>query len=237
MLNSGRAMLLKIVQSGDRVLRDRARVLSANEIRSKFIQELIDSMRETMRDAPGVGLAAPQIGEPLQLAVIEDRAEYQRNVKAERLALLERRPVPFHVIANPKLTVIERRAAGGSAEIGTGRRAGGGSAEIGTGRPAFFEGCLSLQGLVAVVPRALEVRVDALDEHGRQVRIEARGWHARILQHEIDHLQGVLYVDRAYSRTLMTQESYAEHWGAESMEQVWNELDPERTIGPDFTGS
>jgi peptide deformylase len=205
-------MLLKIVQSGNPVLRNRARLLSANEIRSKFIQELIDSMRETMRDAPGVGLAAPQIGEPLQLAVIEDRAEYQRNVKAERLALLERRPVPFHVIVNPKLTVVQ------------------------TGRPAFFEGCLSLQGLVAVVPRALEVRVDALDEHARPVRIEARGWHARILQHEIDHLQGVLYVDRAYSRTLMTQESYAEHWGAESMEQVWNELDPERTIAPDFTG-
>jgi peptide deformylase len=205
-------MLLKIVQSGDQVLRNRARVLSANEIRSKFIQELIDSMRETMRDAPGVGLAAPQIGEPLQLAVIEDRAEYQRNVKAERLALLERKPVPFHVIVNPKLTVLE------------------------TGRPAFFEGCLSLSGLVAVVPRALEVRVEALDEHGRPVRIEARGWHARILQHEIDHLQGVLYVDRAYSRTLMTQESYAEHWGAQSMEEVWKDLDPERAVPTDFTG-
>src|SRR5262249_41607435 len=157
-----------------------------------------------------------------------------RNVKAERLALLERRPVPFHVIVNPKLTVLEpgRRAGGGSAEIGNGRRAEGGSAEIGNGRPEFFEGCLSLQGLLAVVPRALEVRVDALDEHGRPVRIEARGWHARILQHEIDHLQGVLYVDRAYSRTLMTQESYAEHWGAESMEKVFSELDPERTVAP-----
>jgi len=73
-------MVSKIVQAGEPVLRNRARLLSANEIRSKFIQELIDRMRETMRDAPGVGLAAPQIGEPLQLAVIEDRPEYQRNV-------------------------------------------------------------------------------------------------------------------------------------------------------------
>jgi len=198
-------MLLKIVQAGEPVLRNRARLLSANEIRSKFIQELIDSMRETMRDAPGVGLAAPQIGEPLQLAVIEDRAEYQRNVKAERLALLERRPVPFHVIANPKLTVVK------------------------TERPAFFEGCLSVSGFVGLVPRALEVRVDALDEHGRPVKIEARGWHARILQHEIDHLQGVLYLDRAYTRTLMTQESYAEHWGAKSVEEVFKELEAGRT--------
>ena len=198
-------MVLKIVQAGEPVLRHRARLLGANEIRSKFIQELIDRMRETMRDAPGVGLAAPQIGEPLQLAVIEDRAEYQRNVQPERLALLERRPVPFHVIINPKLTVLE------------------------TGRPTFFEGCLSLAGFVGLVPRALEVHVDALDEHGKPVSIDARGWHARILQHEIDHLQGVLYIDRAYPRTLMSQESYAEHWGAKSLEEVWKELEPERT--------
>src|SRR5450432_3704205 len=177
-------MISKIVQAGQPVLRKRARQLSVEEIRSKFVQELIDRMRETMRDAPGVGLAAPQIGEPLQLAVIEDRADYQRNVKAERLTLLERKPVPFHVIVNPRLTLLE------------------------TARPAFFEGCLSVTGLVGLVPRALDVHVDALDEHGQPVSIDAHGWHARILQHEFDHLQGVLYVDRAYPRTLMTQESY-----------------------------
>jgi peptide deformylase len=198
-------MILKIVQAGEPVLRNRARLLSANEIRSKFVQELIDRMRETMRNAPGVGLAAPQIGEPLQLAVVEDRLEYQRNVKAERLTLLERRPIPFHVIINPKLTMLE------------------------SSRPAFFEGCLSVTGFVGLVPRALEVHVDALDEHGNPVSFDARGWHARILQHEVDHLQGVLYVDRAYSRTLMTQESYAEHWGAKSIEEVWKELEPGRT--------
>jgi peptide deformylase len=207
-------MISKIVQAGEPVLRNRARLLTANEVRSKLIQELIDRMRETMRDAPGVGLAAPQIGEPLQLAVIEDRAEYQRNVKAERLTLLDRRPVPFHVIVNPKLTVLE------------------------TGQPSFFEGCLSIVGFVALVPRAFEVRVDALNERGEPVSIDARGWHARILQHEIDHLQGVLYIDRAYSRTLMTQQSYAEHWGAKSIEEVLKELDAGRTLsrGQDFPG-
>lgn len=198
-------MISKIVQAGQPVLRKRARQLSVEEIRSKFVQELIDRMRETMRDAPGVGLAAPQIGEPLQLAVIEDRADYQRNVKAERLTLLERKPVPFHVIVNPRLTLLE------------------------TARPAFFEGCLSVTGLVGLVPRALDVHVDALDEHGQPVSIDAHGWHARILQHEFDHLQGVLYVDRAYPRTLMTQESYAEHWGAKSIDEVLRELDPGRT--------
>jgi peptide deformylase len=198
-------MISKIVQAGEPVLRKCARQLSVEEIRSKFVQELIDRMRETMRDAPGVGLAAPQIGEPLQLAVIEDRADYQRNVKAERLSLLERKPVPFHVIVNPRLTLLE------------------------TAKPAFFEGCLSVTGFVGLVPRALDVHVDALDQHGQPVSIDAHGWHARILQHEFDHLQGVLYVDRAYPRTLMTQESYAEHWGAKSIAEVLRELDPGRT--------
>ncbi len=198
-------MISKIVQAGEPVLRKRARQLSVDEIRSKFVQELIDRMRETMRDAPGVGLAAPQIGEPLQLAVIEDRADYQRNVKAERLTLLERKPVPFHVIVNPRLTLLE------------------------SAKPSFFEGCLSVTGLVGLVPRALDVHLDALDEHGQPVSIDAHGWHARILQHEFDHLQGVLYVDRAYPRTLMTQESYAVHWGAKSIDEVLRELDPDRT--------
>ena len=196
---------LKIVQAGHPVLRSVARELSVKEIRSRAIQDLIERMRDTMREAPGVGLAAPQIGEPLQLAVIEDREEYQRNVREERLALLQRRPVPFHVIINPKLTL----------------------------RPSaspcrFFEGCLSVAGLVGLVPRSLDVHVDALDERGEPVSIDAHGWHARILQHEIDHLGGVLCVDRMYTRTLMSQDNYAQYWGNKSVEEVWTEIDPER---------
>ena len=195
---------MKIVQAGHPVLRNRARELSVKEIRSRAIQDLIERMRETMRDAPGVGLAAPQVGEPLQLAVIEDRDEYQRNVKAERLEMLERKPVPFHVIVNPRLTL---RAA----------------API-----RHFEGCLSVAGMIGLVPRALDVHVDALDENGNPVSIDAHGWHARILQHEIDHLMGVLCIDRMYSRTLMTQENYAQYWGAKSAEEIWQEIEPER---------
>jgi peptide deformylase len=198
---------LKIVQSGHPVLRSRARLLTANEIRSRAIQELIDRMRETMRDAPGVGLAAPQIGEPLQLAVVEDREEYQENVKKERLELLQRRPVPFHVIINPRITLLT-----GSATV------------------PFFEGCLSVTGMMGLVPRALDVHVDALDERGEPVSIDAHGWHARILQHEIDHLGGVLCIDRMYSRTFMTQENYAQYWGSKSIEEIVNEIEPERAL-------
>jgi peptide deformylase len=196
---------MKIVQAGHPVLRNRARELGVKEIRSRAIQDLIERMRETMRDAPGVGLAAPQIGEPLQLAVVEDREEYQRNVKPERLELLARTPVPFHVIINPRITLRD-------------------------GAPVrHFEGCLSVTGMIGLVPRALEVHVDALDEKGEPVSIDARGWHARILQHEIDHLGGVLCIDRMYSRTLMTQENYAQYWGNKSVEEIWREIEPERT--------
>jgi peptide deformylase len=198
---------LKIVQAGDPVLRNRARELSSVEIRSRAIQDLIAEMRETMRDAPGVGLAAPQIGESIQLAVIEDRPDYQSSASEDRLALLERQPVPFHVIVNPRITRGEARPDA-----------------------RFFEGCLSVNGWVGVVPRALEVRVDALDEHGKPIQIDARGWYARILQHEIDHLHGVLCIDRMYTRTLMTQETYAEFWGNQPMDRIWQALDPERPL-------
>jgi len=100
-------MLLPIVRVGEPVLRQRTLALSPQEIRSKQIQTLIAHMRETMRKAPGVGLAAPQIGVSIQLAVIEDRKEYLKEVTAEQLRLRERKPVPFHVLINPAVRPAE----------------------------------------------------------------------------------------------------------------------------------
>jgi peptide deformylase len=180
-------MLLKIVQAGEFVLRNQARELSREELRSEEIRRLIEWMRETMREAPGVGLAAPQVGLPLQLAVIEDAAELQRSIAPERLAERRRRPVPFHVIANPSIEL-----DGDAAE--------------------FFEGCLSVPGLTAIVPRAMRARVHCLNHEGQPVTIQADGWYARILQHEIDHLHGVLYLDRMLSRSMMTVEHLTRHW-------------------------
>ncbi len=88
-------MRLKIMQTGEPVLREEARLLMPEEILSEETQRLIDEMRDAMRDAPGVGLAAPQIGLPLQLAVIEDREDLLKSFSAEDLAERERRPVPF----------------------------------------------------------------------------------------------------------------------------------------------
>ena len=145
-------MRLKIVQVGEATLRQRAKPVSPAEIASRHIQDLIDWMRETMHDAPGVGLAAPQVGLALQLAVIEDKPEYTRDAPAEFLKERERTPVPFHVIVNPKITLQEGV------------------------RPEFFEGCLSLAGFTAVVPRARTVKVECFDHRGQPKVIEASGW-------------------------------------------------------------
>lgn len=180
-------MLLKIVQVGEPVLRMPARPLTRDEIRTESFQALIELMRETMRDAPGVGLAAPQIGEGLQLFVVEDSREDPRT---------QREVVPFQVFVNPRLTIVDATPV------------------------EFFEGCLSLTGFSAVVPRALSVRVDALNHQGDPVSVEARGWYARILQHETDHLNGIVYIDRMRSRTFMSQANYARHWSEMTVEDL-----------------
>ncbi|HEX5874981.1 MAG TPA: peptide deformylase [Pyrinomonadaceae bacterium] len=176
-------MTLEIVQTGDPVLRKVARELSVDEIRSESTQRLIAQMRETMRAAPGVGLAAPQIGESLQLAVIEDRVEYLKNASAEQLEARQREAIPFHVIINPKLKIVGEKTVD------------------------FFEGCLSVEGFVAVVRRGVSVLVDCLNERGEPIKLRGEGWYARILQHEIDHLNGTLYIDRMQTRSFSTVEN------------------------------
>jgi peptide deformylase len=189
-------VILKIRAVGEPVLRGLAKPLRPEDIALPSTQDLIAGMRETMRDAPGVGLAAPQVGLPLQLAVIEDREDYMKDIGREVLAERERKPVAFHVIINPVLTL--------EAE-----------ADV-----EFFEGCLSLPGLVALVPRARKVKVEFLDEHGQAKVIRASGWYARILQHEIDHLSGALYVDRMRSRSLCTLDNFTRHWKAKPVAEV-----------------
>jgi peptide deformylase len=193
-------MTLEIVQTGDPVLRKVARTMSADEIRSAAIQQLIAQMRDTMRAAPGVGLAAPQIGESIQLAVIEDRIDYIKHSSPEQLATYQRSAVDFHVIVNPKLTL------------------------IGDETVEFFEGCLSVEGFTAVVRRNISVRVECLNDRAEPITINAQGWYARILQHEIDHLNGTLYIDRMQTRSFTTMENAEHFWHGRTIDQVHQEL-------------
>ncbi len=126
------------------------------------LQTLVDNMFETMRAAPGVGLAAPQIGESLRLVVVEYTEDEDENAKPKK-----------YVLVNPE--IVKR-----SEEMIT-----------------DIEGCLSLPGLAGRVERHEAVTVKAKNRFGKPLKIEAEGWLARIFQHEIDHLDGVLYIDRA----------------------------------------
>jgi peptide deformylase len=197
---------LPIVQVGDPVLRARARPLTPAELVSPELQTLIAQMRETMRAAPGVGLAAPQVGQSIQLVVIEDPPKLHEGLSAAELRERERDAVPFHVLANPKLK------------------------RVGDSEVLAFEGCLSFAGFTMVVPRYRRVRVEGLDEHGKPVSIEAGGWYARILQHEVDHLRGVVCCDRMRSRTLMTAENYKRDWAGVPLPEIMKALDADREL-------
>ena len=191
---------MEIVQTGHPVLRQVAREMTIDEIKSEATARLIEEMRDTMRAAPGVGLAAPQIGLALQIAVIEDRSEYTKEASSEQLEERKRSPVDFHVIINPKIFI------------------------EGDETVDFFEGCLSVEGFGAIVPRALKVRVECLNERAEPITIRAEGWYARILQHEIDHLNGKLYIDKMQSRSFTTMENVERYWRSGGIDEVQSEL-------------
>jgi peptide deformylase len=172
------------------ILRKKNKELTIDEITSDQMQSLILEMKQIMRDAPGVGLAAPQIGVSIKLAVIEDSIERLQNIPPHILKDRSRESVPFHVIINPKIIKF-------SGHINY-----------------FFEACLSIRKYARVTPRYHSVHVECLNERGERKIITAQGWYARILQHEIGHLNGELYVDLSDPRTeFMVNEDYIKKWG------------------------
>jgi peptide deformylase len=188
--------VLPITQCGDPVLRRPAEPVDPADLGTSELQRLIAAMRATMEAAPGVGLAAPQVGVALQLAVLQDGPELWGRLTEEERAARERHELPFTVLVNPSVRPADTD----------------GDDDGGAGLVSFYEGCLSVPGLAAVVARHRAVRVEALDEHGQPVDRVFSGWPARIVQHEADHLAGKLYLDRAETRSLCTADNYAEFW-------------------------
>ncbi|MFC9133432.1 peptide deformylase [Streptomyces sp. NPDC057099] len=182
---------LTIVAAGDPVLR-RGTEPYDGQLEPALLARFVEALRVTMRAAPGVGLAAPQVGVPLRIAVIEDPAPVPEDVRLAR----GRVPQPFRVLVNPAY-----EPAGGA-------------------RAAFFEGCLSVPGWQAVVARPAEVRLTGQDEHGCTLDEVFSGWPARIVQHETDHLDGVLYLDRAEPRSLSSNLAMAERWAHPTPEEA-----------------
>ena len=187
---------LEIVQVGAPVLRSRAAEVPLAEIGTERFQALIAGMVATMRAAPGVGLAAPQIGLPFRVFVAEDPEPLEAGVGAEERRARGREPLPLRVFVNPVLRA------------------------VGDARATFFEGCLSVEGYTALVERSLEVEVTGLDEKGAPTSLLAKGWPARIMQHEMDHLDGVLYVDRMLTRSFATVEQARSLYAGKSIAEV-----------------
>ncbi|MGW1544640.1 peptide deformylase [Streptomyces sp. NPDC002309] len=186
---------LPIVAAGDPVLRRPAEPFEG-QLGPALLTRFVDALRVTMHAAPGVGVAAPQVGVPLRIAVVEDPAPVPEEVRLAR----GRVPLPFRVLVNPSYE------------------------PVGEARAGFFEGCLSLSGWQAVVTRPTRVRLTCSDEEGRAVDEVFTGWPARIVQHETDHLDGVLYVDRAELRSLSANAAVSQRWAQPTPREAAREL-------------
>ena len=163
-------MIRRIMTVPEPVLREKAKAV--RQI-TPAIETLIDDMIETMRVAPGVGLAAPQVGVGIRVIVVE-YAEGSENAAADADAasVTEPKPPKLYVVVNPEITRQSKET-----ELGN-------------------EGCLSIPDYMGEVERYNTVTVKGLDRHGKSFKLKAKGWMARIFQHEIDHLNGVLFIDR-----------------------------------------
>jgi len=155
--------ILKVARLGHPVLRQQAEPVSAADIRSAHVQQLIDDMIETMREYDGAGLAANQVHVPRQIAVIEVGKNPRYPDAPE---------IPLTVVINPVVTPLTEETEDA------------------------WEGCLSVPDMRGVVPRYTGVRLECLDREGKAVDLVAKDFFARVIQHETDHLNGIVYVDR-----------------------------------------
>jgi peptide deformylase len=170
----------KIIRMGHPALRQVARRVDRGDLGSDWLARLVEDMVDTLRDYGGIGLAAPQIAEPVRLAIIEIEGGPTRYGDIE--------PVPLTVFVNPEIEIIDARTAG------------------------YWEGCLSVPGLRGFVERPQHVRARYLDLQGRSCELELEGFLATVFQHEFDHLDGRLYVDKIRDpRLLSFEEEYVRY--------------------------
>jgi peptide deformylase len=178
---------LPIRKVGDPVLRERAREVTAEELRSPEVQQLIDDMIATMRAAGGAGLAANQVGERHRIFVAEVDHSPRYPYKP---------PIPLTVMVNPVLE------------------------PVGDDTVVINEGCLSVPDLRGDLDRFVTVRARYLDRDGAEREQVVRGLTAGTFQHEVDHLDGVLFLDRADPRTFTTWDEFERHGKAAFLERI-----------------
>ncbi len=182
--------ILKIALMGHPVLRAKARPLHPSEIRTPRIQQLVDDMFETMKEYQGVGLAAPQVHEGVRLFV----AGFPPPAEGEKEEDDEQGHVPLFVLINPEITPVGKDTA------------------------EDWEGCLSIPEIRGRVPRHRQITVRAFDRNGKKIQIDASGFTARVIQHETDHLDGVLFFDRMKSfQSLTYLDEFSRYWSSKNV--------------------
>ena len=183
--------ILKIARMGHPVLARRAEAVP--DPTAPGVRQLVRSMIETMVDANGAGLAAPQVHVPLRIAVFQAPADRTD----EGLAEAERydHTAPLTVLINPELEILDEEMEGG------------------------WEGCLSIPGMRGFVERPAHIRYRGVNLKGETIERTASGFHARVVQHELDHLDGILYPQRMRDLTKLIFESEARHWAQEAPEE------------------
>jgi peptide deformylase len=172
--------ILKVARLGHPVLREVAKPVEVEAIRSAEVQRLIDDMIETMREYDGAGLAANQVHTPWQICVIEVQGDPRYP---------EAPPIPLTVVFNPVLTPLTEEVA------------------------EDWEGCLSVPDMRGRVPRYTAVRLQCHDREGQPVDLVAKDFFARVIQHETDHLNGIVYLDRMRDLTTLSHlAEWNKHW-------------------------
>ncbi|XP_066290689.1 peptide deformylase, mitochondrial-like [Branchiostoma lanceolatum] len=168
-----------VVPVGNPILRGQALAVDHKNIKSEETQEVLDQLVKVMRKKGAVGLSAPQVGVGLQIIVVECTRKQLDLVPQEIRKIREMQEFPLKIFINPKLKVTDYSTV------------------------VFPEGCESLPGYQANVPRYYGVNITGLDRDGMPLAWQVTGWPARILQHEVEHLRGDLYIDIMDSRTFM----------------------------------
>ncbi|XP_004468185.3 peptide deformylase, mitochondrial [Dasypus novemcinctus] len=166
-----------VCQVGDPALRTVAAPIEPAQLAGAELQRLVQRLVQVMRSRHCVGLSAPQLGVPLQVLALEFPEALYRACAPRVRETRQMQPFPLRVFVNPNLRVLDNRLV------------------------TFPEGCESVAGFLACVPRFQAVQISGLDPRGEPVVWQASGWAARIIQHEMDHLQGCLFIDKMDSRT------------------------------------
>jgi peptide deformylase len=183
--------ILKVARMGHPVLRARARAVDPSAIRTPAFQRLVDDMFDTMREYQGVGLAAPQIHESVRLFV----AGFAPSPEDDEDDGGADRRVPLMALVNPEITPASPEVV------------------------EDWEGCLSIPDIRGKVPRASQIVVQAYDRRGKRIELRASGFTARVIQHETDHLDGVLFFDRMKSLgTLTFMDEFSRFWSRQEVE-------------------